>query len=151
MEAKIGTLEKIHFNQKPQPESYPVSHVAYDIHESRKTGNFLIKVTYGCGMLESFSEWVCLPDYYEGFAVIKAREWWKDRSEEPFPETVEEFMFLSDSLLAPTSVMVILEGKFQRVTGCRFGEGKSVIDPYELLQPFEVTKAYTDSFSEVPF
>lgn len=122
VEAKIGKLEKVEFNKVPDPEEYTVTHVEYYPHESRATGKKLIKVEYQCGMTLRFNEWVCLPDYYSGYAVDKARDWWEDRSDEPFPDSVDEFMFLADTLIQPTSVVVVQEGKYYKVKRCNFEE-----------------------------
>jgi hypothetical protein len=69
-----------------------------------------------------FFDWVCLPDFYEGYAVQKAKDWWEQRTNEPFPETCEEFLFLADTLISPAEIIVVREGKFDRVTECRFAE-----------------------------
>lgn len=122
IDAKLGKLEKVTFNKQPEPEAYYVQSVKYDIHESRNSGKYLIKVTYSCGPFSTLYEYVCLPDFYSGYAVEKARQWWDDRSEEPFPDSVEEFMFLAEELLTPSVVWVVREGKFDRVTRCDFAE-----------------------------
>lgn len=120
VEAKLGKLNKVDFNKMPDPEEYTVTHVEYHPHESRNTGKKLIKVEYQCGINLRFNEWVCLPDFYEGYAVSKARDWWEDRSDEPFPDSVDEFMFLADSLIQPASVVVVQDGKYYRVKKCKF-------------------------------
>ena len=90
-DALVGEMKPVVFSRPPEP--FFVTDVFYEMHESKKNGKWLIKVVYMCGLKDVFFEWVCLPDYYEGFAVIKARQWWEDRSDEPFPETCEEFLF----------------------------------------------------------
>lgn len=122
VEAKIGALKKVEFNAAKEPDIYEVASVYYEIHESRKTGKSLIKVGYFCGIYSTFNEWICLPDFYQGYAVDKARDWWEARTEEPFPSSVEEFIFLSDSLVWPTHVAVVEDGKFNRVVECMFAE-----------------------------
>jgi len=86
------------------------------------SGKSLIKITYDCGFYDKFYEYLCLPDYYSGFAVEKAKTWWAERTDEPFPETVDEFMFLADQLLQPAAILVVKEGKYNRVIGCKFVE-----------------------------
>ena len=95
--------------------------VNYYIHTSKNNGKQLIKVTYQYEYI-SCSEYLCLPDFYSGFAVEKARAWWKERSDEPFPETVDEFMFLSGSLREPTMIKTQDEGKFVRIVSFSFDE-----------------------------
>lgn len=122
VEAKIGALKKVEFNAAKEPEIYEVASVDYEIHESSKNGKSLIKVGYFCGIYSTFNEWVCLPDFYQGYAVDKARDWWETRTDEPFPSSVEEFIFLSESLARPTHVAVVEDGKFNRVVECMFAE-----------------------------
>lgn len=145
IEAKIGKLEKVEFNKVPEPEEYTVTHVEYYPHDSRATGKKLIKVEYQCGMMLRFHEWVCLPDYYSGYAVDKARDWWEDRSDEPFPDSVDEFMFLEDTLIKPASVVVVKEGKYYKVKKCKFVEHG---DLYE--EEFEILERVVEG-DDVPF
>lgn len=124
VEAALGKLEKVHFGQNfADPESWEVRSVSYERHTSRTTGKQLVRVVYDCGSFNSrVSEWVCLPDYYEGFAVQKARDWWARRTGEPFPESIEEFFFLSDTLLQPQWITVVREGKYYKVLDAAFAE-----------------------------
>jgi DNA repair protein RadD len=146
VEAKIGKLEKVKFNDIQEPESYTVSHVSYEVHESRNTGKHLIKVTYQCGQFSKFNEWICLPDFYNGFAVQKARDWWDQRTEEPFPQTCEEFIFLADNLMQPAVVIVVKEGKYDRITDVKFVEHGDVL-PEELDDYIPMVS----SLEDVPF
>lgn len=123
VEAALGRLERVRFErEEPEPEIYEVERVEYRPHTSRQNGRKLMRVVYGCGYGYEFSEWICLPDYYDGYAVEKARAWWAARSGEPFPESIEEFMFLSDSLLMPRWISVVKEGRFEKVVDVAFDE-----------------------------
>ena len=121
VEGDAKGLQEVVFNE-PEPiiERY-VNSVNYYIHTSKNNGKQLIKVTYQYEYI-SCSEYLCLPDFYSGFAVEKARAWWKERSDEPFPETVDEFMFLSGSLREPTMIKTQDEGKFVRIVSFSFDE-----------------------------
>lgn len=132
VEAALGELKKVEFNQVAEAVEYEVSSVGYSIHTSRSTGKNLIKVHYGCGYYAQFDEYVCLPDFYNGFAVERAKEWWQARSDEPFPETVEEFMFLSDSLSQPAAISVVKDGRFNRVTDYVFAGTGEVLQGIEM-------------------
>ncbi len=125
VEASVGTLRKIEFNQQAEAVPYDVSYVSYQVHTSKNTGKDLIKVTYESGSFTKFSEFICLPDYYSGFAVTKAEKWWEERSEEPFPETCEEFMFLKDDLLEPARILVVKDGKFDRIVESIFDDNSA--------------------------
>lgn len=123
VEAALGRLERVRMGgEASEPEIYEVKRVEYQLHTSRQNGKRLIRVTYVCGYYACFDEWVCLPDYYDGFAVAKARDWWAKRSGEPFPESVEEFLFLCDTLLMPRWVSVVKEGRYERVVDAKFEE-----------------------------
>lgn len=126
VEAALGNMREVKFNQDQEPvepDVYEVRDVEYEIHQSRSSGRYLIRVSYDCGAFHGRKyEYVCLPDYYDGYAVTKARQWWERRSDEPFPETVQEFMFLSDSLLMPRYISVVSEGRFEKVVEASFEE-----------------------------
>jgi len=47
-----------------------------------------LRVEYRIGWNKFISEWVCLE--HIGYARTKARMWWRERSNEPVPDTVEE-------------------------------------------------------------
>lgn len=148
METKLGTMKKVTFNEIPKPEPYDVTYVNYEVHLSKKTDKELIKVTYECGHYSKFNEWVCLPDYYSGFAVDKARGWWEHRTDEPFPVTVDEFMFLKDELMEPKKIMVIMEGKWGRVVECMIDDEIDEADVRDYLAQDEIEFSGSDV---VPF
>lgn len=120
VEAALGKFKKVEFNKLPDPVWYNVDHASYQIHESRNSGKSLIKVSYDCGLYSKFSEFVCLPDFYTGYAVDRAKEWWAKRTDEIFPDSVEEFIFLSNNLLQPAKIEVVKDGKYDRVIGCQW-------------------------------
>lgn len=121
VEAALGRLERVKFErEEPEPEIYEVERVEYRPHTSKQNGRKLVRVVYGCGYGYEFSEWICLPDYYDGYAVEKARAWWAKRTGEPFPETVEEFLFLCDGLPRPRRIAAAKDGKYERVVDCDF-------------------------------
>lgn len=127
VQAAMGEMKKVDFNKLPDPEPYDVERVEYEAHESRNSGKTLIKATYFTGYLNpKFHEWICLPDNYDGFAVNQARAWWEERTNEPFPETVEEFLFLSDTLMQPARIITVKEGKYHRVIDCQYVESGDV-------------------------
>ena len=135
VEAELTDLKKVEFNKKDPPEPYDVSSVDYEIHESKKTGKWLIKVTYRCGLNLFFNEWVCLPDFYKGYAVAKAEAWWAERTDEDFPSSVEEFIFLSGCLATPLQVLVVKDGKYNRVEGAVWTHEPIVDDDLPPLEP----------------
>jgi len=76
--------------------------------------------------------------------VTKAQAWWEERSDEPFPDNCEEFMFLKDSLAEPKTIMVVKDGKFDRIVECIFAADD---EPYsETENTFD-----SDQTIELPF
>ena len=124
-EEKLKAMKKVVFNEPEIPVKHRVRDIDYGAHLSRKTNRWLMKATYHCGttfLPVTFFDWICFPDYYEGYAVSRARKWWKERTEEPFPDTVEEAIFVSLFLEAPNGIEVVQEDKFNKVVGYDFGE-----------------------------
>lgn len=132
VEASVGTLHKVEFNQIQEPDRYTVTDVTYQTHQSKSTEKWLIRVTYECGVYSRFSEYLCFPDFYSGYAVEKATAWWEERSDEPFPASVDEFMFLSETLSEPTAILVVKEGRFDKITGYEFGEKEENEEFYDM-------------------
>jgi len=124
VEAKLGDLKQVSFTGREEPISYEVKRVSYEEHLSQRSGKALMKVSYWCGDIlnpqKRFMDFICLPDQYHGYAVQKARRWWEERSDEPFPDTVEEALFLADSLNQPTFISVDQNGKYPRIVNHEF-------------------------------
>jgi len=81
----------------------------------------MLKVSYTCG-IRRFSEYICLE--HSGYAKHKAQHWWRRRSPELPPESVQEAIELSDTLSTPTRILVDESGKFPSIQDQCF-EGKN--------------------------
>jgi len=131
VEAALGTMKEVKFSE---PEEFAVNDVDYWEHESKKSGKKLMRVVYHCGGIYSpkdFSDYVCFPDEYSGYAVERSGEWWEERTEEPFPATLEEGLFLSGTLINPKKIQVVMENGYPLVIGYGFGEdGDRQHEPY---------------------
>jgi len=117
---KLGKMEEVTFSE---PATYEVNEISYLEHQSKGSGKWLLQVMYSCGTYYSpkkFYDYVCFPDSYNGFAIDKAKVWWTDRTEEPFPDSLEEAVFMSDSLMVPKKITAIKEGKFDRIVDYDF-------------------------------
>ena len=137
VEAALGTLKAVTFSE---PEEFEVHSVEYRGHQSRGTGKNLLRVIYSSGTIfapRDFSDYVCFPDEYTGYAVERAKEWWEERTTEPFPVTLEEAFFLADTLATPKRITVVRDGKYSKIVGYDF-DGDAV--------PVEVHSA-----DDVPF
>lgn len=103
---------------------YPVDRVDYFVHKKRGSepgAPRTMRVQYTAGMA-TFSEWVCLE--HQGFAKVKANDWWKRRSKAPIPETIEEAVNMAtNGAIAPTlEIGVRQEDKYARVVHYKIGE-----------------------------
>src|SRR5690606_3761017 len=54
-----------------------------------------MRVEYSIGKLRVVREWVCFE--HQGFARNKAVSWWKQRSPDPVPDTVERAIELAEN------------------------------------------------------
>lgn len=76
-----------------------------------------MRVEYHCG-LAIHREWVCFE--HQGYARLKAEGWWQRRSVAPLPQTVDEAISGSASLLRPSHIFVRMNGQFTEVAKYRF-------------------------------
>jgi DNA repair protein RadD len=112
---------------------YVVEDVFYSVHKKRgapEDAPRTIRVDYKVGWHEYKSEWVCFE--HTGYARAKAVAWWKQRSQEPVPETAEEAVALAQNgRLAPTreiTVRSVAGDDFDRIVGYELGDVPPVLD-----------------------
>ena len=79
-----------------------------------------LRVEYQAG-LERYSEWVCL-GHPPGFALGKARDWWKARSSAPPPDNIGTAVMVAPGLKTPRRIQVKRDGQFWKVIGYEFRE-----------------------------
>jgi hypothetical protein len=98
---------------EPEPiEDVEVDDVGYSRHE--KPGKIpSLRVDYLRGYRVIASEWICFE--HTGFARTKAEQWWKRRSSEPPPATVDEALLHVDDLPTPSAIKTQRDGRFTRV------------------------------------
>ncbi len=97
---------------------YKVTGVWYDVHHKRGDPDAppTMRVYYQCGFATTFSEWICFE--HAGFPRRKAEAWWRQRSNEPVPDTVDEAVDLARcGTLAPALSITI-----RRKPGSRYDE-----------------------------
>lgn len=66
---------------EPKVSVLRVDHISYDTHEKEGSPP-MVRVNYYCG-LKSYNEFVCFE--HANYAGKKARAWWKERTDAPFP------------------------------------------------------------------
>jgi DNA repair protein RadD len=99
---------------------YEVLSTHYSCHIKRNGGPDdppTLRVEYKLGLGHWQSEWVCFE--HSGYARAKAEDWWRTRSDEPIPSTVQEAVDLAQAgALAQTlkiTVRSISGQKYDRI------------------------------------
>jgi DNA repair protein RadD len=138
----------------PLVEVFKVDHITYSTHE--KAGRpIMMKVTYYCG-LRSFSEYVCIQ--HDGFAQRKARQWWRERSSAPFPESTEAALTLTDTLTPATHLRIWVNKQYPEILthcfdGTAFGQQEAGTPPTTdtAARAARVAPSYADMDDDIPF
>jgi len=105
---------------------YEVHDVSYSVHYKRDAPpdhprTLRVEYLVGCG---SHSEWICLE--HDGYAREKAERWWRARSNDPVPDTIEQAVQMcEDGCIANTiaiTVRKVAGEKYDRIIGYRLDE-----------------------------
>jgi len=119
------------FGKQP-PTWYDVFETTYFEHISRKNKKVMMKVHHDCGanMMQPkfFCAYIMFPDHYSGFPVKKSRGFWSLRTDDDFPETVEEALFLADTLAKPTRILIDENGKYPEILNYDFDEVTDMVE-----------------------
>jgi len=124
-----GLADVVFAEQKPpEPETHNVTGMEISTHDSRKSGKSLGRIDYLYGdniyTPETATLWLCLPDYYAGYAVEKARQKWDMLTADvdlDFPECVEDFEKCAPQIPRP-SRMVIVPGDYPEIERLDFDD-----------------------------
>jgi DNA repair protein RadD len=136
-----------------------VSETTYHVHHKRDDPSAppTMRVEYRLGFNRWQREWVCFEHPPHGYARQKAEAWWRARSREPVPATVEAAVELARAgALAPTlSVTVERKAgqKYDRVVGHQLGDKPPRLESDEGLPdvPEPVGTTYGIPDDEIPF
>ena len=118
-----ASSEELLKGDSPIVEVYKVDHLTYSKHE--KLGRpSMLRISYYCG-LRSFSDYVCIE--HDGFAQRKARIWWKERTDIPFPISTDEGLKWVDMVQPATHLRVWVNKKYPEILahcfdGSEFGK-----------------------------
>lgn len=138
--------------EAPLVEVFKVDHITYSTHE--KAGRPpMVKVTYYCG-LRSFNEYVCIE--HDGFAGRKARQWWRERSNAPFPTSTANAIVVTDSVTAATHLRVWVNKQYPEILshcfdGTAFGQQEASAPPTTDTAAPRVPVAVSDMDDDIPF
>lgn len=136
-----------------------VTDVSYNVHYKRDdpTGEAppTMRVEYRCGFNSWYREWVCFE--HTGYARAKAEQWWRKRSREPVPATVEEAVDLAEAGALAATLSITVETKagerFERVIDHVLGDiPPRLEDPDNLPDPTTPIRAtYGIDQEDIPF
>lgn len=122
---------------------YDVTDVYYTTHVKRDAlpdAPRTMRVDYRVGFNEYISEWVCFE--HTGFALEKARHWWRARSSESVPQSSDEAVDLANAGALALTRSITVERKagerFDRIVKHRLGDKPPRLESEEGL-PEEIT------------
>lgn len=91
----IPDMEDVEF-VKPPPKWIKIDKQIVTEHTGRKSNKRLGRLILISGeniyKPTEYSIWFCLPDFYRGYALEQSQKKWAKISENPFPQTVDEFL-----------------------------------------------------------
>ena len=87
----------------PVTKVFKIDHVTCMMHE-KQGGSPMMKVTYYSGH-KMFNDYIA-PDHPHQVVRKKTRDWWKERTSLPLPETTDQILAIADTLPPPTHLRV---------------------------------------------
>jgi len=134
---------------------YEVLSTHYSCHIKRNSGPDApptLRVEYKLGLGHWQSEWICLE--HTGYARAKAEDWWRTRSDEPIPSTVQEAVDLAQAgALAQTlkiTVRSISGQKYDRIIQYVIGPKPPPLDSGQEKNDGNLPE-YTWAGDDIPF
>ena len=124
---RVPELTEIKFEKaKPKPNVWhDVLHMSVEMHQSRKNEKYLGRIIFDYGNHNypiDVSLWLCLSDFYSGFAVEKARQKWEQLvGYYPFPNSVEEFEDYKN-LVKPKRILLDENERYPEIVDYEFEE-----------------------------
>ena len=142
-------------NGQATDTEYRVTDIFFSVHTKRDAPEDhprTLRVDYRLGFSQWQSEWVCLE--HTGYARAKAEAWWRKRSREPVPETIEQAVDICEAGgIAPTlgvTVRSVTGEKYDRIVAHELGAIPPRLDGGDECAADEAP-AYTWAGDEVPF
>ena len=139
-----------------QDTEYKVYDTRYSVHFKRNADPGTpptLRAEYELGFRYWQSEWICFE--HTGFARTKAEAWWKARSHEPVPDTVEAALALIEAgALAETEVVTVRSitgDKFDRIISYQLGPKPPLLDGSEERDDGNLPEYQFSDDSDIPF
>lgn len=114
--AEVHAFEGAMMSKDVKPVEREVKEVYYSKHMS-KSGIPTLRVDYSFG-LSRVSEYICLE--HDGYAKSKADLWWRSRTKNPTPTTIDEALLDVGSLSKPSSILVSYAKKYPEIRNYNF-------------------------------
>jgi DNA repair protein RadD len=134
---QASSKELVKATDIPILETFRVDHITYRLHRKIESPS-MMKATYYCGV-NVFHDYVCLDHPATSYPHKKARDWWRTRSKQPIPQSVDEALDRTQELGAPTHLSVLINRKYPEIRGyCFDGSAFGTItieDPLTLVAP----------------
>jgi len=140
-------------------DEHRVSEATYHVHYKRGDDKAppTMRAEYRVGFNRYFREWVCFE--HQGYARTKAEAWWRARSVEPVPETVDEAVELASAGALSQTLAITVEKKageqFERIVAHRLGDKPPRLDDPdaapERVPPEPVGTTFGIPDEEIPF
>lgn len=110
--SEASTVEIIKTNE-PVIEEFQVDNIFCSKHTKAGSEHATLKVTYVCGLLKTFTKYVCLE--HSGFARTKACEWWRQMHVSEPPLSVDEALKYAEQLRVPKLIHVNTNTKWPEI------------------------------------
>ena len=151
---ELPEMESVTFTKSP-PTTIKILDWGIEEHQSKKNKKLLGRVIYNYYetdyRISKVSMFLCFPDHYSGFAVQMAQEKWAMISNDPFPESVDEFM--EATFLEPISVLLDMDGKYPQIVSVECKPAEIVVpipdNTFEYVPPKSEEDKYYDDL--IPF
>jgi DNA repair protein RadD len=155
--ASVASDEAIVSGAKgPSRVEAPVDDVSYHVHHKRgdPLARPTMRVEYRIGFNRWVREWICFEHPEGGYARKKAEQWWRRRSNDDVPLSVEEAVEWAEAgALAPTLRITVEKkpgDKWERIVGYELGDRPPRLESCDdLPEPVGVTCGIPDD--EIPF
>ena len=148
--------EVVSGSEGPARRDERVIEVAYYVHHKRNDplAKPTMRVEYRIGFNRWAREWICLEHPEGGYARRKAEQWWRERSNDPLPSSVEEAVEWANAGAVARTERITLEKKpgddWERIVGYALGDKPPRLeDPDNLPEHALAALGYSDD--EVPF
>lgn len=153
--APVTSLETVRTEHK-------VIDVGYFVHQPRDGRTPSMRVDYKVNPVKWHSEWICIE--HDGYAGSKAKAWWRARSHDEFPDSVERAVEMANAgSLALTEEITIEEKageKWPRVVKAKIGQKPERIEVENPDEDFDFPigtpeeppiRHFTEEEMELPF